>query len=144
MNRHTINRSLHAIRMRMAQACEKHSYLSISGQIEIDTSFWRERRVNGKRRRGGYGQTIVFGFIKRQDKRCIRRSFQLALNPRCKRSFEARQSLRASSILMGLPAMMDWSISIMATMNLPGVIVIVTGSKGFGGWLKHVLPSFVA
>ena len=61
----------------------------LSGQIASDESFFGARRVKGKRGRGAYAKTIVFGLIKRQAK-CIHKSFQIAPNLRCQRSFEAK------------------------------------------------------
>ena len=40
----------------------------LSGQIASDESFFGARRVKGKRGRGAYAKTIVFGLIKRQGK----------------------------------------------------------------------------
>ena len=40
----------------------------ISGDIEVDESFFGARRVKGKRGRGASGKTIVFGLLKRNGK----------------------------------------------------------------------------
>jgi len=40
----------------------------ISGDIEIDESFFGARRVKGKRGRAASGKTIVFGLLKRNGK----------------------------------------------------------------------------
>lgn len=66
LNRNTVNRYLNAIRHRIAQVCEIESPLS--GEVEVDESFFGARRVKGKRGRGAYGKTIVFGLVKRQGK----------------------------------------------------------------------------
>ena len=66
-NRNTITRHHHGMCIRIAQVCENQSPLS--GQVTIDASFFGARRVKGKRGRGAYGKTIVFGFIKRQKAR---------------------------------------------------------------------------
>jgi len=63
LNRNTVNRYLKSIRERIAEHCELESPLS--GEIEVDESFFGARRVKGKRGRGAYGKTIVFGLIKR-------------------------------------------------------------------------------
>lgn len=63
LNRNTVNRYLKAIRERIAEHCELES--SLSGEVEVDESFFGARRVKGKRGRGAYGKTIVFGLIKR-------------------------------------------------------------------------------
>lgn len=51
------------IRERIALVCEQHSPLK--GAVEIDESYFGARRVRGKRGRGAYGKTIVFGLLKR-------------------------------------------------------------------------------
>ncbi|MEJ2033658.1 MAG: IS1595 family transposase [Deltaproteobacteria bacterium] len=66
LNRNTINRYLTAIRKRIAEYCESESPLH--GEIEVDESFFGPRRVKGKRGRGAFGKTIVFGIFKRQGK----------------------------------------------------------------------------
>ena len=66
LNRNTVNRFLHAIRGRLAEFCEQQS--PFSGEIEVDESFFGARRVKGKRGRGAYGKTIVFGLFKRSGK----------------------------------------------------------------------------
>ena len=58
-----MNRYLKVIRARIAEHCELES--PFSGEIEVDESFFGARRVKGKRGRGAYGKTIVFGLIKR-------------------------------------------------------------------------------
>jgi len=63
LNRNTVNRYLKAIRECIAEHCELES--PVSGEIEVDESFFGARRVKGKRGRGAYGKTIVFGLIKR-------------------------------------------------------------------------------
>jgi len=65
LNRNTINRYLAAIRERIAEYCEECSPLS--GQIEVDESYFGGRRA-GKRGRGAAGKTIVFGLLKRNGK----------------------------------------------------------------------------
>ena len=66
VNRNTVNRYLKAIRERIAAFCERES--PFSGQIELDESFFGARRVKGKRGRGAYGKTVVFGIFKRNGK----------------------------------------------------------------------------
>ena len=50
----------------MAEYCEKESLFY--GEVEVDESFFGARRVKGKRGRGAYGKTIVFGLFKRNGK----------------------------------------------------------------------------
>ena len=66
LNRNTVNRFLRAIRERLAEFCEQQS--PFSGEVEVDESFFGSRRVKGKRGRGAYGKTIVFGVFKRNGK----------------------------------------------------------------------------
>ncbi|MCX5864965.1 MAG: IS1595 family transposase [Deltaproteobacteria bacterium] len=66
LNRNTVNRFPRAIRERLATFCEQQSPLV--GEIEVDESFFGPRRVKGKRGRGAYGKTIVFGVFKRNGK----------------------------------------------------------------------------
>ena len=66
LNRNTVNRFLRAIRERLAEFCEQQS--PFSGEIEVDESFFGARRIKGKRGRGAYGKTIVFGVFKRNGK----------------------------------------------------------------------------
>ena len=66
LNRNTVNRVLRAIRERLAEFCEQQS--PFSGEIEVDESFFGARRIKGKRGRGAYGKTIVFGVFKRNGK----------------------------------------------------------------------------
>jgi transposase-like protein len=51
------------VRQRIAQCCELESPLQ--GAVEVDESYFGAR---GKRGRGAYGKTIVFGVLKRQGK----------------------------------------------------------------------------
>jgi len=54
------------IRRRLAEVCEQSSPLQ--GAVEVDESYFGAQRVRGKRGRGAYGKTIVFGLLKRQGK----------------------------------------------------------------------------
>ena len=66
LNRNTINRYLTAIQRRIAEYCERKS--PFSGEVEIDESYFGARRIKGKRGRGAFGKTIVFGIFKRNGK----------------------------------------------------------------------------
>jgi|TARA_B100001971_G_C18061064_1_gene467981 transposase-like protein len=66
LNRNTINRYVNAIRQHIAGLCEQHS--PFSGHVEVDESYFGARRKKGKRGRGAYGKTIVFGILQRNDK----------------------------------------------------------------------------
>ena len=63
LNRNTINRYLFLIRQRIAELCEQES--PFKGDIEVDESYFGARRVKGKRGRGAYGKTPVFGILQR-------------------------------------------------------------------------------
>lgn len=66
LNRNTVNKILKGVRERIAVFCEKES--PFSGVVEVDESFFGAKRVKGKRGRGAYGKTIVFGIYKRNGK----------------------------------------------------------------------------
>ena len=68
LNINTINRILHLLRQRMFELSQLHA-APLVGQIEVDESYFGARRVRGKRGRGASGKTIVFGLLKRGDKR---------------------------------------------------------------------------
>jgi transposase-like protein len=63
LNRNTINRYLRGIRERIAEYSESQS--PFSGEIEVDESYFGARRIKGKRGRGAFGKTAVFGVFKR-------------------------------------------------------------------------------
>jgi len=63
LSRVSINRYLTALRERMAWLCEQAA--PMSGEIEVDESYFGARRVKGKRGRGAFGKTAVFGIYKR-------------------------------------------------------------------------------
>ena len=66
LNRNTINRYLLLFRKRIAEYCELES--PISGEVEVDESYFGAKRIKGKRGRGASGKTIVFGILKRSGK----------------------------------------------------------------------------
>ena len=66
LNRNTVNRYLAAIRLRIAEYCIDSS--PVSGDVEVDESYFGPRRVKGNRGRGAKGKTIVFGLYKRHGK----------------------------------------------------------------------------
>jgi len=63
LNRNTVNRYIRAIRERIAEFCEAQS--PFGGEVEVDESYFGARRIKGKRGRGAYGKTIVFGIFQR-------------------------------------------------------------------------------
>lgn len=66
LNRNTVNRYLLEIRKKLAEYCEVDS--PFIGDVELDESYFGAQRVRGKRGRGAYGKTIVFGLLKRGGK----------------------------------------------------------------------------
>jgi len=66
LNRNTVNRYLKRIRIRIADLCENQSPLK--GEIEVDESYFGGKRIKGKRGRGAYKKTPVFGIFKRGGK----------------------------------------------------------------------------
>lgn len=66
ISRLTVNKYLHAIRERLAEHCEETN--NIKGEIEVDESYFGSRRVRGKKGRGAYKKTPVFGLLKRNGK----------------------------------------------------------------------------
>jgi len=63
LNRNTINRFYRVLRERILVACEAQR--PMFGIVEVDESFFGARRVKGKRGRGAYGKTVVFGVFER-------------------------------------------------------------------------------
>ena len=66
LNRNTVNRYLALIRKRIADFCEQQS--PFKGEVEVDESYFGAKRVKGKRGRGAYKKTPVFGILKRGGK----------------------------------------------------------------------------
>lgn len=66
LNRNTVNRYLTLIRERIAKFCEQQS--PFKGEIEVDESYFGGKRIKGKRGRGAYKKTPVFGILKRGGK----------------------------------------------------------------------------
>ena len=62
LNRNTVNRYLTEIRTRISEYCQTQS--PFIGEVEVDESYFGARRIKGKRGRGAYGKTIVFGIFK--------------------------------------------------------------------------------
>ncbi len=66
LNRNTVNRYLNLIRKRVADFCEQQS--PFKGEIEVDESYFGGKRIRGKRGRGAFKKTPVFGILKRGGK----------------------------------------------------------------------------
>ena len=63
LNRNTVNRFYRALRERVHSACETQRPLF--GIVEVDESYFGAKHVKGKRGRGAYGKTPVFGIYER-------------------------------------------------------------------------------
>jgi len=66
VSRPTINQLFMKLRTRIAQLCNASSPLS--GEVEVDESYFGARRVRGKKGRGAGGKPIVFGILERHGK----------------------------------------------------------------------------
>ena len=66
LNRNTVNKYTKQIRHRIVEICDEMS--PFSGVVEVDESYFGARRVKGKRGRGAYGKTPVFGILQRGGK----------------------------------------------------------------------------
>lgn len=68
VSRNSINKYVMEIRHRIYDFCNSESPFIALGDVELDESYFGARRVRGKRGRGAYGKTIVFGLLKRGGK----------------------------------------------------------------------------
>jgi transposase-like protein len=87
LNRNTVNRYLKEVRKKIAEYCKQSSPLS--GEVEIDESYFGARRIKGRRGRGALGKTIVFGIFRRNGKvyteivpNCARKTLQAVIRGR--------------------------------------------------------------
>mgnify|MGYP001354401626 CR=1 FL=1 len=67
INRNTVNKYYKLPRLRIMDICENES-LFPKGEFEVNESYFRPRRVKGKRGRGAAKKTPVFGILKRGGK----------------------------------------------------------------------------
>lgn len=67
LNRKTIDRYYNWFREKIVMASIKEMEV-VSGEVELDESYFGARRVRGKRGRGAAGKTPVFGLLKRDGK----------------------------------------------------------------------------
>jgi len=63
LNRKTVDRYYNIFREKMLRASIKEMEV-ISGEIEVDESYFGAKRVRGRRGRGAAGKTPVFGLLK--------------------------------------------------------------------------------
>ena len=66
VSRPTVNRIYKKLRDRIKDICDNE--FPLSGEVEVDESYFGARRIKGKRGRGSYGKTIVFGILERNGK----------------------------------------------------------------------------
>jgi transposase-like protein len=66
ISRPTTNRIYKKLRERIKEICDNE--FPLSGEVEVDESYFGARRIKGKRGRGSYGKTIVFGILERNGK----------------------------------------------------------------------------
>lgn len=67
INRNTVNRYYNHYREHIL-SWQYEEVMRLSGEIEVDESYFGARRVRGKRGRGAAGKTPVFGLLKRGGK----------------------------------------------------------------------------
>ena len=67
INRNTVNRYYNTFREHIL-SWQYKEVMRLSGEIEVDESYFGARRVRGKRGRGAAGKTPVFGILKRGGK----------------------------------------------------------------------------
>ena len=67
INRNTVNRYYNLFREHIL-SWQYREVMELSGEIEVDESYFGARRVRGKRGRGAAGKTPVFGLLKRGGK----------------------------------------------------------------------------
>ena len=68
VSRNSINKYVMEIRHRIYDFCNSEPPFIALGDVELDESYFGAKRVRGKRGRGAYGKTIVFGLLKRGGK----------------------------------------------------------------------------
>ncbi len=64
LNRNTVNRFYRGLRERIL--LDREARRPLFGVVEVDESLFGARRVEGRRGRGAYGKTVVFGIFERR------------------------------------------------------------------------------
>ena len=67
ISRNSVNKIYSQIRQKIL-LCDNSEQEKFSGELEVDESYFGEKRVRGKRGRGAAGKTPVFGLLKRDGK----------------------------------------------------------------------------
>ena len=107
LNRNTINRIYRTLRERIYWACEADR--PFFGDVGVDESYLGARRIKGRRGRGAYGKTAVFGIYERAG-RSIQKSSRTAPCPHYKELYGVGLTRLPSSTPMAGAAITDWSI----------------------------------
>jgi len=115
-------------RERMVKICEESSPLS--GEVEVDESYFGASRVRRKRGRGARGKTIVFGLFKREGKVYIDIVSDIT---RATLQGIIQGKVNPDSIIIHFDG---WGEGIMARMSLSEVILISMALNLFGVMLK--------
>ncbi|MFQ5786555.1 MAG: IS1595 family transposase [Thermodesulfobacteriota bacterium] len=66
ISRPSVNKIYRKLRERIKEICEQE--FPLKGEIEVDESYFGAKRKKGKRGRGSYGKTPVFGILERNGK----------------------------------------------------------------------------
>ena len=148
LNRNTVNRLYRALRERMLLACEAQRPLF--GVVEVDESFFGARRVKGRRGRGAYGKTVVFGIFERHG-HVYTEIVSDCSKPTLQGIIRGRVDARTVITPMAGAATTAWSISGMATSasimvrtSLPREPSTSMASKASGGWPRSGWQSLKA
>ena len=138
LNRNTVNRLYRGVRERMLLACEAQRRLF--GVVEVDESFVGARRVKGRRGRGAYGKTVVFGIFERQG-HVYTEIVSDCSKPTLQGIIRGRVDPRTVINSDGWRGYHAWSTSAMATSastmpatSSPKAPSISTASKASGAW----------
>jgi transposase len=67
LNRNTVQRYYDGLRLRILDLATQEA-MPVTGEVEVDESYFGARRVRGKRGRGASGKTPVIGLLKRGGK----------------------------------------------------------------------------
>ena len=68
VSRVSVTKIFYEIRIRIFDLQESLNTEKVSGEVELDESYFGARRIRGKRGRGAKGKTVVFGLLKRNGK----------------------------------------------------------------------------
>jgi len=106
VSRPTINQLFMKLRIRIAQVCNASSPLS--GEVEVDESYFGARRVRGKSRGARSGKPIVFGILERHGK--VSEIVPDASRKQPQSAIRGQAALEASSTQTAGEATMGWWI----------------------------------